>query len=289
MRPVTPGARTDVLAFYRELPFNHRRDAQTQAERLRAADPARGYPPLVTALRARPRLLDVGCGTGWLPNAAALHHRCPAHGVDFNPVAVDRAREVAGLLGVPVSFDVADLFTYRPTPRFDLVTSLGVLHHTDDCTGGLVHIGQSMVAEGGRMIIGLYHEHARGPFLAHFDRMRRRGASEDAMYAEFRRLRTGGAAETDDDTFLRSWFRDQVLHPHETRHTLAEMLPVLADLGFTLESTSVNGFGPLPDDPGELRYRERALAHEARRALAAGRYDPGFFLFQAVRTKGAAR
>ncbi|MDX8034139.1 class I SAM-dependent methyltransferase [Lentzea sp. BCCO 10_0856] len=287
---MTSGARTDVLAFYRELPFNHRRDARTQAGLISGADPARGYPPLVTALRPGLRLLDVGCGTGWLPIAAALHHRCLANGVDFNPVAVDRAREVADLLGVPVSFEVADLFTYRPGPRFDLVTSLGVLHHTDDCVGGLVHIGQSMVAGGGRMIIGLYHEHAREPFLAHFDRMRRRGASEDALYAEFRRLRHGGAAPADDDdTFLRSWFRDQVLHPHETRHTLAEMLPVLADIGFTLESTSVNGFGPLPDDPGELRYRERALAHDARRALAAGRYDPGFFLFQAVRTKGAVR
>ena len=48
-----------------------------------------------------------------------------------------------------------------------------------------------------------------------------------------------------DDTLLRSWFRDQVLHPHETQHTLEEMLPVIMDAGMKMVSTSVNRFAAI--------------------------------------------
>ena len=277
------GARADVLAFYRELPFNFRTDAELHASELRRADPLQAYPPLVHALAARPRLLDVGSGTGWLANAAAYHHRCRAAGIDFNPVAIERAREIAKLLGLNVEFNVANLFEFSPADRFDIVTSIGVLHHTDNCLGGIAHIGKSLVSDNGRMFIGLYHTFGRRSFLAHFEQMKRSGVSQEAMYAAFRGLRTGGGAATEDDTFMRSWFRDQVLHPHETCHTLAEILPILDDFGFTLESTSINRFAPLPDDRGLLVEQEKTLGEAGQRALAEGRYFPGFFVFMARR------
>ncbi|MFD2472411.1 class I SAM-dependent methyltransferase [Amycolatopsis silviterrae] len=277
-------ARADVLAFYRELPFNYRTNAKQHADELRRANPLLDYPPLVALLRERPSLLDVGCGAGWLVNAAAWHYGCAARGIDFNPVVVERAREVAGELGTQGRFEVADLFEHRPAEKFDVVTSMGVLHSTNDCLGGVEHIGRSFVAHGGRMFIGLYHEYARRPFLAHFEAMRRRGASEDAMYAEFRRLRVGSGVPDDDEVFALSWFRDQVLHPHETTHTLAELLPLLSDLGYRVESTSINDFGPVPADPATLLFAEKKLAEHARRALLAGRFVPGFFVFQARRT-----
>ena len=241
------GARSDVLKFYRDLPFNFYADASVHASELRRLNPLWAYPPLIQALRTRPRLLDVGSGTGWLVHAAALHHGCASTGIDFNPVAVQRAQTVAGLLGVDAVFEVADLFAYRAVERFGMVTSIGVLHHTNDCLGGIAHAARLLVGEAGRMFIGLYHAFGRRPFLSHFDRMRRRGAGEDAMYLEFRNLRTGSPIAA-NETFSRSWFRDQVLHPHESCHTLAEVLPVIEDLGFVLESTSINRFGPIPAD-----------------------------------------
>jgi hypothetical protein len=163
-----------------------------------------------------------------------------------------------------------------------LVTCIGVLHHTDDCLGGLAHIARSMVEIEGRMFIGLYHAFGRRPFLAHFAEQRRKGASVEELYVEFARLRSGEKAAAQDETFMRSWFRDQVLHPHETQHTLAEILPVLDELGFELESTSVNRFGPVPER-SRLVAEERYLEDAGRLALAEGRYFPGFFVFMARR------
>jgi len=46
---------------------------------------------------------------------------------------------------------------------------------------------------------------------------------------------------------LRSWFRDQVLHPHETQHTVEEVLPWIKAAGLEPRTTSVNEFRPVTD------------------------------------------
>jgi SAM-dependent methyltransferase len=281
-RPSKLSGRADVLAFYNTLPFNCRNDAEKHAVSLRASNPLQAYPPLVSVLAERPPLLDVGCGTGWLVNAAALHYRCPAHGIDFSSLAIERAKSVAMMLGVKSSFEVADLFAFRPARRFELVTSLGALHHTNDCLNAIARLGDLFVTENGRIFIGLYHAFGRRPFLEHFAAMKRRQASEEAMLAEFRRLWIGAGRDCEDELFLRSWFQDQVLHPHETCHTLADFLPVLDELEFVLESTSITGFSLLPGRD-ELLQSEQKLEELGQKALADGRYYPGFFVFMARR------
>ena len=287
--PARPAARADVLAFYNTLPFNLRESPERHAASLRAGDSLLDYPPLVTALASRPRLLDVGCGTGWLANGASLRYRCPAHGIDASPVAIERARSVARLLGVDASFEVADLFAFRPAERFGLVASMGALHHTGDCPAALARVAESFVADGGAMFIGLYHAWGRRPILAHFGAMKRQRVSEDAQFAEFRRLWRGAGRSDTDELLLRSWFQDQVLHPHETSHTLGEFLPLLDALGFGLVSTSVNRFGP-PPARDALPALERQLEQAGQKALAEGRFYPGFFVFAArKRSPGEAR
>ena len=277
-----PAARPDVLAFYNSGPFNMRESPERHAASLRAGDSLRDYPPLVAALGARPRVLDVGCGTGWLVNGVSLRYGCPVQGIDASTMAIARARSVASLLGVASSFEVADLFAYRPQERFGLVTSLGVLHHTDDCRAALARLGESFVADDGAMFIGLYHAWGRRPFLAHFEAMRRQHASEAAMLEGFRRLWRGAGRSDRDEPLLRSWFQDQVVHPHETSHTLGEFLPLLDALGYELVSTSLNRFGP-PPERDALPAIEKQLELAGEKALAAGRFYPGFFAFMARR------
>ena len=265
----------EVLAFYRDLPFNYRVAPNHHADAIRSKNQLLQYSPLVHHLKPKTSLLDVGCGAGWLSLSAAWHYGCQVTGIDFNPVAVERARAVAEILSLPVSFSTADLFQFEAQTKFEIVTSIGVLHHTNDCLGAISRICSNFVQPGGHLFIGLYHRYGRKPFLDHFRQLRASGASEEEMLEDYRRLHP-----LDDETHLRSWFRDQVLHPHETQHTLAEMLPVLQDAGMTLTSTSINRFGPI-DDPAAVAATEDSLRDVGEQRLKQGRYFPGFFVFLA--------
>jgi SAM-dependent methyltransferase len=245
---------------------------------IRARDSVAAYPVLLPLLRDGLKVLEVGCGAGWLSLSLRLHHRCEVVGIDFNPVVIERAREMAKLLRQPVVFEVADLFGYEPKTIADLVVSLGVLHHTGNCKKAVERLCTRFAKPYGHVFIGLYHEPGRRPFLAHFERMKRNGVSEDGMFAEYRRLHS----QLKDDVFARSWFRDQVLHPHETQHTLAEMMPILQDCGMELLSTSINRFKPIASVP-EVLAMEDSFRAESERALANGEYYPGFFVFLARR------
>jgi len=59
----------DVLAFYRNLPFNYYSEPRVAAESLRRSNPIVNYPDLVDVLKKGKSVLDVGCGAGWLVNA----------------------------------------------------------------------------------------------------------------------------------------------------------------------------------------------------------------------------
>lgn len=271
-------ARADVLEFYRQLPFNLRTSAREHARSVRERDSVSVYPVVPPLLGPGVTVLDVGCGAGWLGLGMAYHYGARVTGIDFNRVAVERARKVATCLDVEASFEVADLFGYEPPEPFDLVVSVGVLHHTDDCLAGLRRCA-GFVGPKGHLLVGLYHRWGRRPFLELFARMREAGADEDALRQRYRELHSW----LDDEVQLESWFRDQVLHPHETQHTLAELAPVLADCGLAVESTSINRFQP-HDSIEELLRLEPELESAARERLAAGTYLPGFFIVLARRT-----
>ncbi|ESQ17481.1 MAG TPA: class I SAM-dependent methyltransferase [Chromatiaceae bacterium] len=272
----TTAANPEVLAFYKSLPFNYHQTAATQADAIRAHDSASLYPPLLQALQEQPSTLEVGSGTGWLSNGIAFHHGVPVHGIDFNPIAIERSREVARELGVQSRFDEADLFGFYPSTAYQLVISLGVLHHTNDCQGGIRHLREACLSETGRLFIGLYHEYGRRPFLEHFAELQASGATEEQLFKRYRTLHGG----LSDDTHARSWFRDQVLHPHETQHTLAEVLDLLEDLNMRLLSTSINRFEPI-GSMTELLQQEKGYREISLQRLAEDRYFPGFFLFLA--------
>lgn len=251
MQPV-PETAAKVLAFYSSLPFNRHATAAAQATDIRRHDATNAYPVLRPLLRPGTQVLDAGCGTGWLSNSMRLRYPATVTGVDFNPGAITFAQEVARTLGVDTAFETGNVFTYSPGKRYQLIISIGALHHTGDCHGAIRRIAADLLAPGGHFFIGLYHLHGRSPFLAHFEAMRAQGADEAAQFDAYRRLHPN----ITDETHLRSWFRDQVLHPHETQHTLAELLPVLREAGLELSATSLNSFAPIEDLPALLASEE---------------------------------
>lgn len=272
-----------VLDFYRSLPFNYRDSVEEHIKALYQTDPVASYPVLSPLLRPGVRVLEVGCGTGWLSNAIAYRYKASVTAIDFNPVAVQRASEIAKAAGLDTEFSVEDLFLYEPPRRFDVVISIGVLHHTDNCIAAVRRCCELFVRPGGHVFIGLYHLYGRRPFLEHFEKMKGAGAREERMFAEYRRLHS----QLTDETLLRSWFRDQVLHPHETQHTLEEMLPVLTSVGMKLVSTSINRFERI-ESIEALIEEEKKYGKLAEERLSKGQYFTGFYLFLAQRPGGDA-
>lgn len=275
-------ANPDVLSFYRELPFNFFGSPDDAARTIRKSDSTRAYPVLRSLFDQERRVLDVGCGAGWLVNSIDFHHRQLVHGIDFNNVAVEQAQAVNQILRGRAKFEVADLFTYQPTSRFDIVTSVGVLHHTDNCPFAVRRICRDYVRDGGHIFIGLYHSHGRKPFLEHFEKLKQQGLSEEELYQAYRKLHK----KLKDETHIRSWFRDQVLHPHETQHTMKEMFQILQDEGVELLKTSINQFRPI-ENVDEIFELEIQMEKIGKEKLEQEDYYPGFFLFLGKKTSSS--
>ncbi|MBK8980529.1 MAG: class I SAM-dependent methyltransferase [Planctomycetes bacterium] len=270
-----------VRDFYTRLPFNMHSEAAEVARAVRANPIASSYPDLHALLTngAVRTVAEFGCGTGWLSCSLALHYGVEVAAVDFTPPALARGRQLAELLGLGerVRFVESDLFEFRSPEPVDLVVSLGVLHHTRDCRAAFRHIQRQ---SAGAVYVALYHRPGRRPFLHHFQRViARRG--EAAALEEYRRL---DGVRAPDDQHLESWFRDQVLHPHETQHTLREVCQWLEEDDLELRSTSINAFRtPLPA-LDELFAKELEYEGVSVRALTDdARYFPGFFTVLAVR------
>lgn len=282
MSEPTTYANPDVLEFYKTLPFNFRETVEGSVQAIRETDQLAAYPVLKPMLGPGVRVLDVGSGAGWFSNSMAYRHGASVTGIDFNPVAVARAQEVGHAMKLDTHFQVADLFTYEPERKFDLVVSIGVLHHTDNCHAAIRRVCEQYVRPGGHVFIGLYHTYGRKPLLDHFEEMKKRGATEDEMLERYAELHS----QLKDKTHLRSWFRDQVLHPHETQHTMEEMMPLLKETGMELVSTSINRFQPI-DSLSVLYEEEKKYFEVGVQRLKENQYFTGFFVFLVRKAGGA--
>lgn len=94
----------------------------------------------------RPRILDVGCGTG--ANLKMLSEFGDAEGVDISEDALDFCR-ARGLDNVRLG--AAEDLPYEDG-TFDLVTALDVVEHLDDDVGGLREM-RRVLRPGGRVLI----------------------------------------------------------------------------------------------------------------------------------------
>ena len=265
-------ANEDVLKFYKELPFNVFGDIQEHQKNIKSGVSLNNHPVLTNILTKKMKVLEVGCGVGWLSAQIADRFQSSVTSIDFNQVAIDTAQKAADSLGLNVKYEVADLFKFEPNEKFDICISLGVLHHTNNCIAAIQRCVENYVTQGGYFYVGLYHLYGRRPFLQHFENLSAGGASEGDLLKEYSRL----SKVKTDDTHLYSWFRDQVLHPHETQHTLKEITEVCANSGAKLVSTSINQF---KDFKSESELFDQELAYEAisQQRISEGKYFPGFF------------
>ena len=96
---------------------------------------------------------------------------------------------------------------------------------------------------------------------------------EDAAFLHYKRLNP----DLRDETHLRSWFRDQVLHPHETQHTLEEIFGWMDESGLALVTTSINHYNNVSDRKALFDLEAKYESLSEQRNSVEGSFFPGFF------------
>lgn len=222
---------------------------------------------------ATPDAVDVlvaGCGTGRHAIGSASTFRGRVTGVDLSRRSLARARRRALELGVTLELYQADLRRLGGWDRrFDVVESVGVLHHLPDWVEGLRAL-RALLRPGGALRFGLYAEAARQDVVAARAFVSEGGvpSTADGIRAARRALRAlpaghpaRGVVRSVDFASV-SGCRDLVFHVREQRLTLPELGAGLAAAGLRFV-----GF-QLPVDSLRAPYRSRWPDDDAQDDLA---------------------
>ena len=210
-------------------------------------------------------VIDVGCGTGQLPCFLALKDR-RVMGVDYSQHSLDLARTLADRLALKnVSFKRVNILDWdMPNEAFDYVFCNGVLHHTGDPYGGFQNLVK-ITKPGGYVVVGLYNRYGRLALL-----VRRRVVKLMSYFdakAKDRAIKKQLVELEDDEAKRHTWFADQYEHPHESVHTIGEVLRWFGDNGIDYVSSfpKIELFGAEPKrmfTPRKVAgWRSNPLAH----------------------------
>jgi carbamoyltransferase len=266
-----------VKAFYEEHPFPNYDDHESLRSLVAKSRSGLYAKLLGEQLPDNADVLEVGCGTGQLSNFLGITCRSVT-GTDLCLNSLGLAEAFRSSHGLSrVRFLQMNLFRPALKPeQYDVVLCNGVLHHTSDPYGGFRSIAR-LLRPGGLIVIGLYNRYGR------------------LALATRRRIfqLTGGRFQW-IDPYLRStpmsrgkksaWFADQYEHPHESSHTMGEVLSWFADTGFDFVHSvpSMNAWDPFDED--EKLFAPAKPGTPVDRALAqakmvfTGSREGGFFI-----------
>ena len=215
----------EIKSFYEKSPFPNYDDFDSIGSLVEKAR-KRGFAKLLDEqIPYGARIIECGCGTGQLSSFLSVAGRTVV-GADLclNSLSLAQGFKEKNALK-RAHFVQMNLFRPCFVPgSFDLVISNGVLHHTSDPYLGFESIAR-LVRPKGYIMIGLYHKYGR-------------------LTTDMRRLifRISGGRLQQLDPRLReqqsdarkiAWFMDQYKNPHESKHTIGEVLKWLPQNGFS--------------------------------------------------------
>jgi SAM-dependent methyltransferase len=172
-------------------------------------------------------VVDIGCGTGQLACFLGLKGR-RIMGVDYSQHSLALAESLRDKFRLTnVRFQREDILQLSlPDESFDYVFCNGVLHHTSDPYGGFRHLVR-ITRPGGFVVVGLYNRYGR--LMLHIRRRMVRlrmkfdpAAKDVALKKQLVRMEV-------DSEKRRTWWADQYEHPHESTHTVDEVLGWFAE------------------------------------------------------------
>ena len=208
----------DVKTFYEENPFPGYEDIDSVGSLREKAQLGVFARLLDEQIPYGAKVLEVGCGTGQLSNFLGTTWGRTVFATDICLNSLKLGQEFKRNNQIDhVTFLQMNLF--RPAFRsnsFDMVICNGVLHHTGDAYAGFQSIAR-LVKDGGYIVVGLYNTYGRIPtdirrFI--FRLSHNRFKCLDA------RLRDQSLSEARRHI----WFMDQYKNPHESKHTVGEVL-----------------------------------------------------------------
>lgn len=269
---------TDIArSFYEKTPFPNYDGFENIADLVQKAKDGFFARLLNEQVPFNIRVLEVGCGTGQLSNFLGIGHRF-VFGTDMclNSLKLAQNFKVNNNLE-RVGFYQMNLF--RPIFReenFPIVICNGVLHHTSDPFEGFKSISK-LVKKGGYIIIGLYNKYGR---VANDIRRMIFNVSRGHLKFLDARLRE----ENIGDTKKLAWFLDQYKNPHESKHTIIEVLKWFekTDFDFINSVPKLKAFGGFLKNEKLFQPNPRGLwldhfLVQAQLLFSGGR-EGGFFL-----------
>ena len=212
-----------VKQFYEKTPFPNYDDLDNQRALMEKAREGLFARLLNEQIPFNARVVEVGCGTGQLTNFLSIGHRTVV-GVDACLNSLRLAQKFKTEYGLERA-TFAQMNLFRPgllNNFFDYVISNGVLHHTSDARQAFQRISR-LAKPGGYVVVGLYNAYSRKLHYARRALYRWTGLTSRWLDPHFSRIGADGKRE--------AWFQDQYCHPHETTHTLDEVLDWMNEAG----------------------------------------------------------
>jgi len=264
---------TDVVrSFYEKTPFPNYDDCDSAGRLIQKAERSGFVKLLGEQIPLGTRILEVGCGTGQLTNFLGTLNRTVI-GTDICLNSLRLGQEFKAKNAIAGSHFL-QMNLFRPVfepESFDLVYCTGVLHHTGDPFGGFQSIAR-LVRSNGYVVIGLYHRFGR--ILNDIRRWIFHVTGNRGTFFDPRLRKHSGLGHAQRT----AWFADQYKHPHESKHTIGEVISWFERSGFrilkSVPKTQLFGrfqaderlFSPEPPgNPIERRLVEFGMALTARK------------------------
>ena len=268
LTPITVGVSEQVRSQYEHNPYprwvklpRHEQSPYFN-EVLRSCLPFGPFQPM--ADDCAPEALIAGCGTGSHPILTSQRFRgVRVLAIDLSLSSISYAkRKTQELCITNIEYAQADILKLSGLARtFDIIESVGVLHHLADPFAGWRTL-LSLLRPGGFMLLGFYSELARRHVVKARELIAARGYSSTPE--DIRRLRRDLARNPDvelqnlsqyPDFYSTSDCRDLLFHVQEHRLVLPQIESFLVEsglhfVGFELDQRLLHEYRAFfPDDP----------------------------------------
>lgn len=227
-----------VKSFYEENPFPSYEGLEEFSELVNKGSLNGFSSNLLKAVGYNKKILECGCGTGQLSHFLQLNNN-HVLGVDMSLASLELAVEHKNRNGLARSaFAQMNIFDLAVKDNsFDIVISHGVLHHTYDARKAFTHIVRKL-KPGGIVMVGLYNYYARIPTWVRSKLVGLFGQNID--YVVRNRIHDSQKADI--------WIKDQYYNPHETWHSIDEVMGWFAENNINYVNCSPGIMGTSGED-----------------------------------------